>query len=35
MLLEGRTAGMSANVDATEVYDPISDSWTELTIYAF
>jgi N-acetylneuraminic acid mutarotase len=26
----GRTAGMAANVDANEVYDPIKDSWTKM-----
>jgi len=29
-VIGGRTAGMSANVDAAEVYDPINDRWTEL-----
>jgi N-acetylneuraminic acid mutarotase len=29
-VMGGRTGGMSANVDAAEVYDPINDRWTEL-----
>jgi N-acetylneuraminic acid mutarotase len=29
-VIGGRTAGMVANVDANEVYDPVKDEWTKL-----
>jgi hypothetical protein len=29
-VIGGRSAGMAANLDANEVYDPIKDRWTEL-----
>jgi hypothetical protein len=29
-VIGGRTAGMAANVDANEAYDPLTDKWTEL-----